>query len=151
MNVLSKVNPIFESMYDREELNHRFEEVNQNDLERVTKYAKLELPSFLLEILSEGKQFGFEINGGDLIVQFISANEILCTDENFFGFKTDVEKGIVFATDLGDSIFYYGEGKDGLGLYYVDLGVDYFADAIKFADTFEEFLIEGKGLNIIGR
>lgn len=150
MNATIKFNECFESLYYEEDLYKSIETVSEEDLKQLKKYSKILLPDLLLDILNEGVRFGFEITDTDVIVQFWSIHDILATDDNFSDFKKDVEQGIIFGTDLGDSIYYYGMGKGGLGLYIVGGGVgNYYQEAFKFAETFTEFFIEGKGVDLL--
>lgn len=69
---------------------------------------------------------------------------------NYPYFKRDVLEGLIFATDLGGNVYYYGKGRDGFGLYVVGAGDgNFFEEAATYADTFEEFFIEGKGIDVL--
>lgn len=50
--------------------------------------------------------------------------------------------------DLGDLVYFYGEGKDGFGLYRVEAGSLCFEDADKIADTLTDFLVKGVGIDV---
>ena len=55
-------------------------------------------------------------------------------------FSTDVPKGIGIGDDLGDMLYYYGEGKDRVGYYVVEkASEDYLLRAFKFSNSLCEF------------
>jgi|GEM_PF-3668669 len=70
--------------------------------------------------------------------------------ENFFisnELVEFIESVWFFGNDLGDLVYFYGKGKDGLGLYRVEdasFGVE---EADKIADTFTDFLVNGVGID----
>ena len=41
--------------------------------------------------------------------------------------KKMLTKGLIFATDLGGNVYYYGKGREGLGLYIVGAGMEILA------------------------
>lgn len=55
-------------------------------------------------------------------------------------FSANVPKGIGIGDDLGDMLYYYGKGKDGLGYYVVEKGSeDYLSKAFKFSNSLYKF------------
>ena len=49
--------------------------------------------------------------------------------------------------DLGDLLYFYGEGKDGFGLYVAEEGALFLESADKIADTLTDFLVKGTGID----
>ena len=58
-----------------------------------------------------------------------------------------IESVWLFGNDLGDLVYFYGKGKDGLALYRVEDGCLGFEAADKIADTFTDFLVNGVGID----
>ncbi|MBP1904768.1 hypothetical protein J2Z32_001392 [Paenibacillus turicensis] len=104
----------------------------------------------LIDILEEAIIYGFKIKGTSIIINFVYVTDIINVDDNYPYFKEDIKEGLIFATDLGGNVYYYGKGQEGVGLYIVGAGDgNFFEEATKFAETFEDFFIEGKGINIL--
>lgn len=53
----------------------------------------------------------------------------------------------LIGNDLGDLLYFYGNGKDGFGLYVAEAGSLCFEDADKIADTLTDFLVKGVGID----
>ncbi len=53
----------------------------------------------------------------------------------------------LIGNDLGDLLYFYGEGKNGFGLYVADGGSLSFESADKIADTLTDFLVTGIGID----
>lgn len=148
MNLLSMVNSQFENLYNESEMQRI--KVTPEDIQKVIELAKIPLPKMLLDILEEGIIYGFKIKGTSIIINFVYVIDIINVDDNYPYFKEDIKEGLIFATDLGGDVYYYGKGQEGLGLYIVGAGDgNFFEEATKFADTFEDFFIEGKGIDIL--
>lgn len=50
---------------------------------------------------------------------------------------------------MGDLVFFYGEGKDGFGLYRKGMGSLVSVEgAEKIADTITDFLVNGTGIDV---
>ena len=100
--------------------------------------------------MEEGEIYCLKIKETSIIICFCYAIDIINVDDNYPYFKEDVEEGLIFATDLGGNVYYYGKGREGLRLIYCWAGDGNFYDeATKFASTFEEFFIEGIGIDIL--
>ena len=101
-------------------------------------------------ILEDGVIYGLEIKGTSIIINFCYIIDIININDNYPYFKEDVKEGFIFATDLGDNVYYYGKGREGLGLYIVGAGDgNFFEEATKFANTFEDFFMKGKGIDVL--
>lgn len=142
------VNGAFESLYSKEERSSI--KVTLDDIDKIINIARIPLPEMLKSVLEEGEIYCLKIKETSIIICFCYAIDIINMDDNYPYFKEDVEEGLIFATDLGGNVYYYGKGRDGLGLYIVGAGDGNFYDeATKFASTFEEFFIEGIGIDIL--
>jgi len=148
MMITDNLNEAFENLYEDEKI--IIDTITEENMKELIQYANIEVPDFFLEFLKTGMLYGFEIKQTSVIFQLLRLSDILNTDRDYIGFKEDVESGIIVGTDLGGSIYYYGKGKSDTGLYVAYEGAgNYYNEAIKFADTFEDFLIEGKGIDIL--
>lgn len=148
MNLLSVENNQFESIYAKEEMQST--KVTSDDINKIIDIAGIALPEMLKNILEDGVIYGLEIKGTSIIINFCYIIDIININDNYPYFKEDVKEGIIFATDLGDNVYYYGKGREGLGLYIVGAGDgNFFEEATKFANTFEDFFMEGKGIDAI--
>ena len=148
MKLFSKINDQFESLYNKEEI--QITEVTTNDIAQIIDIARIPIPEMLKSILEEGVIYGIKIRDTSIIINFCYAVDIINVNDNYPCFKEDVKEGIIFATDLGDNVYYYGNGREGIGLYIVGAGDgDFYGEATKFANTFEDFFIEGIGIDIL--
>lgn len=50
--------------------------------------------------------------------------------------------------DVGDLIYFYGEGNGGFGIYRAEAGALDINDSDKIADSLTEFLVEGVGIDV---
>lgn len=148
MNLLSEVSSKFENLYHESEMQRI--KVTPEDMQKVAELAQIPLPKMLVDILEEGIIYGFKIKGTSIIINFIYVEDIINVDDNYPYFKEDIKEGLIFATDLGGNVYYYGKGQEGVGLYIVGAGDgNFYEEATKFAETFEDFFIEGKGIDIL--
>ncbi|MGG0823386.1 SMI1/KNR4 family protein [Paenibacillus turicensis] len=148
MNLLSVLNSQFVSLYKESEMQRI--KVTPGDIQKVAELAQIPLPKMLIDILEEGIIYGFKIKGTSIVINFLYVKDIINVDDNYHYFKEDVKEGLIFATDLGGNVYYYGKGKEGIGLYVVGAGDgNFFEEATKFAEAFEDFFIEGKGIDIL--
>lgn len=148
MNLLSVVNNQFESIYAKEEIQST--KVTADDINKIIDIAGIPLPEMFKSILEDGVIYGLEIKGTSIIISFCYIIDIININDNYPYFKEDVKEGFIFATDLGDNVYYYGKGRKGLGLYIVGAGDgNFFEEATKFANTFEDFFMEGKGIDVL--
>lgn len=148
MDLFSVINSQFQNLYpENEEVKV---EVIQEDIDKIIAIAQISLPQMLKNILEDGVIYKLEIKEISKEIIFCYPSDIINIDDNYPSFKEDVPKGLIFATDLEANVYYYGSGNEGLGLYIVGAGDgNFFEEAIKFADTFEDFFIEGKGIDIL--
>lgn len=148
MNLFSIVNSQFESLYAKDDMQNT--KVTSDDIDKIINIARIRLPEMLKSILEDGIIYGLKIKETSIIIHFCYVIDIINIDDNYPYFKEDVQDGLIFATDLGDNVYYYGNGREGLGLYIVGAGDgNFFEEATKFASTFEDFFIEGKGIDVL--
>lgn len=143
---MEKFKECFKSLYSENE----YKRPNQKKVIQLMKNSSIKIEGMFLDILMNGVNSGLKVENTDVIIQLWNVDEILASDENFPYFKEDVSEAILFGSDLGDSLYFYGKGKDGEGLYIVGGGVgNYLEESTKFANTFEEFFMEGKGIDTL--
>lgn len=148
MDFLKIISKKFESIYDEEEL--QTIKVTPDDIAKVIEFARMPLPDMLLEIFKTGVSYGIETTERNIVIQLLNIYDIMDDDIYYPYFIKQMKKGIIFGNDLGDDLYFYGEGKDGIGIYVVGGTVgDYYNHAIKLADSFEDFFVEGIGVDIL--
>lgn len=127
----------------------------EKDIERIIRVSPVPLPQdyieFLKQISGEGS-YGpeFEVEGEGVSIWIWSAQMALEKLEEFnepFNQKF-IRKAWMFGNDLGDLVYFYGEGKDGFGLYRTSAGALGFEWADKISDTLTDFLVNGIGIDI---
>ena len=59
-----------------------------------------------------------------------------------------IDKVWLVGCDLGDLLYFYGEGKDGFVLYVAEAGTFCLEDSDKIADSLTDFLVKGVGIDI---
>lgn len=58
-----------------------------------------------------------------------------------------IDKIWMVGDDLGDLLYFYGERKEGFGLYVADAGVLLLDDADKIADSLTDLLVHEVGID----
>lgn len=148
MDLFSVINSQFQNLYPENEAVKV--EVTQKDIDNIIAMARMPLPQMLKNILEDGVIYKLEIKEISKDIIFYYPADIINIDDNYPSFKEDVPEGLIFATDLEANAYYYGNGNEGLGLYIVGAGDgNFFEEATKFADTFEDFFIKGKGIDVL--
>jgi len=127
----------------------------ENDIEEVTRVSPVPLPKdyigFLKQISGEdslGPEFQVDDSGQSIWIW--SAGMALEKRQEFdLPFNREfIGRAWMFGNDLGDLVYFFGEGKDGFGLYRTSadsLGFDW---AEKISDTLTDFLVNGVGIDI---
>jgi hypothetical protein len=124
--------------------------VTSDDINKIIEFSKMPLPSMLLDILKTGTSFGIEIAERNVTIQILNAFDILDDEIYYPHFIKQMKKGIIFANDLGDGLYFYGEGNAGIGIYAVGGTTgDFYNHAVKLANTFEDFFIKGIGIDVL--
>jgi len=150
MEFLDIMSEQFESIYSDEELDSQTITITFDDIAKIIEFANMPLPELLLDIFRTGKSYGIAPIEENVVIQFLDIYDIMSDDIFYPHFIKQMKKGIIFANDLGDDLYFYGEGKDGIGIYVVEGTVgDYYNYAIKLADTFEDLFIRGIGIDAL--
>ena len=126
----------------------------EKEIEEIIRVSPVPLPedyiAFLRQISGEGS-YGpeFEVDDGSLSIWIWSANMALEKLEEFD--RPSNQKFLcqawMFGDDLGDLVYFFGEGKEGPGLYRTSVGALGFASAVKISDTLTDFLVKGTGID----
>ena len=151
-----------------ENLNHRLsygeEDIcpgGEGDIAEVAAQSPVPLPEdyteFLKKISGErnwGIKFGLNDGeeGSTLCIYIYSTYAALekYKEWEFYGERANKEffsKVWVFGDDLGDLIYYFGEGLEGYGLYVTEAGVCDFSHSHQLADTLTDLLVNGIGID----
>ncbi len=124
------------------------------DIEKIIRISPVTLPKdyieFLKQISGEGS-YGpeFKLKDKGVSIWIWSAQMALEKKEEFDEpFNQEFNsKAWMFGSDLGDLVYFFGEGKDGFGLYRTEDSLD-FERADKISDTLTDFLVKGIGIDI---
>ena len=125
-------------------------------IKKVVEQSPVKLPDDYIEFLrtiSGGENIGiaFEVEDEGMDIFIWSAQVALEKRNRDFNYpfnKDFMECSWMVGDDLGGLVFFYGEGKDGFGLYRGSAGgLDYnYAD--KIADSLTDFLVDGVGIDV---
>jgi len=147
MNILEQINKKFENFNSRKV---EPQVVSEKNINQLISFVDIELPDNYLDILRTGETYAFGVKDASVLIDLYGIHDVLCMDDNYHFFREDVKQGVIIGSDLGDNIYYYGLGKEGLGLYIVGAGTgNYYLEAIKFAGTFTDFFVKGNGIDIL--
>ena len=148
MNIIENINERL--VFDRDEICAG----GGKDIEEVIRVSPVPLPKDYLEFLKQisGDDYGpeFEVKDEGLSIWIWSAKmalEKLSEFDHPFNQKF-ISKAWMVGNDLGDLVYFYGEGKDGFGLYRTSAGALGFEWADKISDTLTDFLVNGIGIDI---
>lgn len=127
----------------------------EKDIEKIIQISPVPLPEdyigFLKQISGEGSY------GPEFIVKdegmsiWIWSAEMAIEKLEEFDEPFDQEfrsKAWMFGNDLGDLLYFFGEGKEGFGLYRTEAGSLDLERADKISDTLTDFLVNGVGIDI---
>jgi len=126
----------------------------EKDIEKIIRISPVTLPKDYIEFLKQisgessyGPEFEVKDKGGSIWIW--SAQMALEKREEFDEpFNQEFNsKAWMFGSDLGDLVYFFGEGKDGFGLYRTEDSLD-FERADKISDTLTDFLVKGVGIDI---
>lgn len=127
----------------------------EKDIEEMIRISPVPLPKDYIEFMKQisgEDSYGpeFEVEGEGLSIWIWSAKMALEKLREFdlpFNQKF-ICKAWMFGDDLGDLVYFFGEGKDGFGLYRVSAGALGFEYAVKISDTITDFLVNGIGIDV---
>ena len=127
----------------------------ENEIEKIINIAPIILPDDYIEFLKNVSGVGnwgivFSVVETGNMIYIWDAKMALQKYEEFFRDSTKefLECAWLIGDDVGDLVYFYGEGNDGKGLYRTSSGELSFTYAEKIADSLTEFLTEGKGIDI---
>ena len=153
-------------------LNHKFKIIDgepccggKEIIEKVLKTCPIQLPGDYIEFLevisgqtndgkeSLGLEFEVEVQDDTLSLFILSAQQALEKYEEYKIFSSPIYDYIIdqiwiIGDDLGDLLYFYGEGKEGFGIYVAEDGALSFENADKVADNLTDFLVKGIGIDI---
>ena len=100
-----------------------------------------------------GLELGIKIKDNIYSMQIYSAQQALKMRpeyEEIYSYTDSngiIDQIWLIGNDLGDLHYFYGQGKEGFGLYVAEDSAIYFENADKIADTLTDFLVKGIGFN----
>ncbi len=149
MNILENINERL--TFDKDEIRAG----GEKDIEEIIRVSPVDLPAdyieFLKQISGEGS-FGpeFEVKDEGMSIWIWSAGMALEKSEEFNQpFNEEfIGRAWLFGNDLGDLVYFFGNGKDGFGLYRTSEGCLDLEGAEKISDTLTDFLVNGVGIDI---
>lgn len=149
MDIIKNLN--YRLSYDEEDICHGGEE----KIRKVLNASPVQLPEDYIEFLkfiSGDKNYGISlfVDEGNLEIVIYSAEMALVKREefNFPSTKEFMERAWLLGDDLGGLVYFYGEGRDGFGIYRGSAGGLNYEYAKKIADSLTEFLVNGVGIDI---
>lgn len=127
----------------------------EDKIEKVIGESPIKLPDDYIEFLkmisggeSNGVVFEVKDEGLDICIWSAKASFIKRDDLDYPFNRDFLERSWMFGDDLGGLVYFYGEGKDGFGLYRVSAGGLCYDDAVKIADSLTDFLVDGVGIDV---
>lgn len=127
----------------------------EEDIKKIIDKTPIVLPDDYLEFLRNISGRGelgivFSVDGGGDVINIWSAQMTLLKWSEFDidASKEFMEHAWLIGDDLGDLVYFYGNGRDGNGLYRTSAGVMSFTYAEKIADSLTEFLVDGVGIDV---
>ncbi len=136
----------------------------ENAVEQVVATSPIQLPEDYIEFLKSisgqtddeeenvGPEFEVEVEDYTLSLWIFSAQHALEKYKDYKIYSAPIYDNIIdqiwlIGNDLGDLLYFYGNGTDGFGLYVAEAGSLSFEHADKIADTLTDFLVKGVGIN----
>jgi len=129
----------------------------EDKIKKVLSESPVKLPNDYIEFLklisgkekSLGISFLVDDKGHEI---FIWSAEMALNkrnlDFNFPFYKDFTDCTWMLGDDLGDLIYFYGEGNEGFGIYRSEAGGLDIGDSDKIADSLTDFLVNGVGIDI---
>lgn len=145
MSIIDNINE--QLVFDKNEVYPGGEEI----IQKIVKRTPIQLPADYYEFL---RCISGEGNRGAVVFVAKSGLVAIWSAENAFGMQDEFSyllevynsKVWFIGNDVGDLIYFYGQGKDGFGIYRAeDCDLE---SADKIADTLTDFLVNGIGIDI---
>lgn len=149
MNIIEHVNERL--VFDKDEICAG----GKKDIEEIIRISPIPLPQDYIEFLklisgegSYGPEFEVDDDGSSIWIW--SANMALEKLREFAQPSNQefISNAWLFGNDLGDLVYFFGNGQDGFGLYRTSAGWLSIKDAEKISDTLTDFLVDGVGIDI---
>ena len=122
---------------------------SQQEIQKVVDMSPTELPTEYVSFLREIGRAILSEDGYDVTMNFWDTPQIEEWLRVSPQFVETMPAGIPIGDDLGDILYYYGNGNGSLGYYAVEKGSgNFYEDAYKFSNSLVEFLTS---LELIGR
>lgn len=125
-------------------------------IKKILRESPVNLPEDYINLLKsisgdENAGIAFQVDGGGEEIFIWSAK--LAYERRTREFKLPVYEDFIncawlIGDDVGDLMFFYGEGKEGFGIYCAEAGDLDINDSAKIADSITEFLVDGVGIDI---
>ena len=125
-------------------------------IKKVLSESPVKLPDDYIEFLrsisgDKNVGIGFQVDKGGAMI-FIWSAEVALEKRNRefnYSFNKDFMNCTwMIGDDVGDLIYFYGEGNGGFGIYRAEAGALDINDSDKIADSLTEFLVEGVGIDV---
>lgn len=125
-------------------------------IKKILRESPVNLPDDYIEFLrsisgDKNVGIGFQVDKGGAMI-FIWSAEVALEKRNRefnYSFNKDFMNCTwMIGDDVGDLIYFYGEGKGGFGIYRAEAGALDINDSDKIADSLTEFLVEGVGIDV---
>lgn len=129
----------------------------EEKIKEVLEKSPIQLPSDYVDFLAcisgeDNIGIAFSVDGSGNEIFIWSAEMALMKYEEFDlpipNHKEFMESVWLLGDDVGDLVFFYGEGNNGFGIYRASAGGIGFKHAEKIANTLTEFLVDGIGIDI---
>jgi len=128
----------------------------EDKIKKVLIESPVKLPDDYIELLriisgDENSGISFQVDDGGLEIFIWSAKLALekrNREFNYPFYKKFMSCTWMLGDDVGDLIYFYGEGNEGFGIYRGEAGGLDYNDADKIADSLTEFLVNGVGIDI---
>ena len=146
---------IISNLNERLRVIDRRDEVVEEYIKKIVERSPIKLPDdyidFLKEICCDNVAVSFEIDGVKEFVIWSAKFGYECVTREYGEpiYEDFVSWTWMIGDDIGEEIYFYGEGKEGFGIYKTDVGVMDFNYSEKIADSLTDLLVNGVGLSII--
>lgn len=122
-------------------------------IEELMGMSPINLPDDYLDFLTdisgtkEYSGMGFEIKDTSIEIVIWTAKWSISTNQS--SYLKGLPNAWLIGDDIGDMVFFYGMGEEGIGIYMTDAGALFYSSAEKIADSLTDFLVNGTGIEMI--
>ena len=126
------------------------------EIKWIVERTPVKLPDDYIDFLrgilgADNRGVSFEVDG---VQEFVIWSARAAADSADRDYRDPIYEDFLSRTwmigeDLGSNIYFYGEGKEGFGIYKTDKGEMNIDNAEKLADSLTDLLVKGVGLDII--